>query len=192
MRYAEERGLPAVALCVSNTYGTGDFAPTPHGRQISVAAAGQMPFYIKGWDSEVVGVEDAAAAGTNPPRFGVPLWVMFVFGCANDAANLVRKRDSALTRTSVRLMHVMPRLDHGKAERELGWRPAPVHESIRRAAEFYREPPAKAEGRLGLFGSSGSGSTVQPGLVQSPCTRCSMTTTNRPTHDNLSKWPYTR
>lgn len=81
----------------------------------------------------------ADAAGTNPPRFGVPLWVMFVFGCANDAMNLVRKRDSALTRTSVRMMHVMPRLDHGKAERELGWRPAPVHDSIRRAAEFYRE-----------------------------------------------------
>jgi dihydroflavonol-4-reductase len=173
LRYAKERGLPAVALCVSNTYGSGDFAPTPHGRQISVAAAGKMPFYIKGWDSEVVGVEDAAAAlllaaengrngeryiisdrmmtaqelyetaadaaGTNPPRFGVPLWVMFVFGCANDAANLVRKRDSALTRTSVRLMHLMPALDHGKAERELGWRPAAVHESIRRAAEFYRE-----------------------------------------------------
>ena len=30
-------------------------------------------------------------------------------------------------------------LDHGKAERGLGWRPAPVHDSIRRAAEFYRE-----------------------------------------------------
>jgi dihydroflavonol-4-reductase len=173
LRYAKERGLPAVALCVSNTYGTGDFAPTPHGKQISVAAAGKMPFYIKGWDSEGFAVQDAAAAlllaaekgrngeryiisdqmmtaqelyetaadaaGTNPPRFGVPLWVMFVFGCANDAANLVRKRDSALTRTSVRLMHIMPRLDHGKAERELGWRPAPVHQSIRRAAEFYRE-----------------------------------------------------
>jgi hypothetical protein len=80
---------------------------------------------------------------------------MFDFGCANDAMNLVRKRDSALTRTSVRLMHVMPRLDHGKAERELGWRPAPVHDSIRQAAEFYREtgerarPPGLCRRRVG-------------------------------------------
>ena len=62
VQYANDRGLPAVALCVSNTYGPGDFAPTPHGRQIALAAAGRMPFYIKGWDSEVVGVEDAATA----------------------------------------------------------------------------------------------------------------------------------
>ena len=30
-QYVRERGLPAVALCVSNTYGPGDFQPTPHG-----------------------------------------------------------------------------------------------------------------------------------------------------------------
>ena len=39
----------------------------------------------------------------------------------------------------MRLMHIMPTLDHGKAERELGWRPEPIHDSIRRAAHFYRD-----------------------------------------------------
>ncbi len=36
-------------------------------------------------------------------------------------------------------MHIWPTLDHGKAERELGWQPEPIHDSIRRAAQFYRE-----------------------------------------------------
>ena len=31
MDYVRDRGLPAVALCVSTTYGPGDWAPTPHG-----------------------------------------------------------------------------------------------------------------------------------------------------------------
>ena len=35
-------------------------------------------------------------------------------------------------------MHIWPTLDHGKAERELGWQPKPVHDSIRRAAQFFR------------------------------------------------------
>jgi dihydroflavonol-4-reductase len=28
-------------------------------------------------------------------------------------------------------------MDHGKAERELGWQPEPIHDAIRRAAAFY-------------------------------------------------------
>ena len=31
LRYAADRGLPAVAMCVANTYGPRDYAPTPHG-----------------------------------------------------------------------------------------------------------------------------------------------------------------
>jgi nucleoside-diphosphate-sugar epimerase len=49
------------------------------------------------------------------------------------------RRDSQLTSRSVRLMHIWPTLDHGKAERELGWQPTPIHDSIRRATQFYRE-----------------------------------------------------
>jgi len=172
MRYARERGLPAVALCVSNTYGPGDWQPTPHGKQVALAATGHLPFYVKGWTGEVVGIEDAAtalllaaekgrngeryiiserftsvrelydvaadAAGVNPPRFGVPLWAMYAVGYAGDVVRNTFRRDFQLTSRSVRLMHIWPTLDHGKAERELGWQPEPIHDSIRRAAEFYR------------------------------------------------------
>ena len=60
--YARDRGLPAVALCVSNTYGPGDWQPTPHGSLVAAAAFGKLPFYVAGTASEVVGVEDAARA----------------------------------------------------------------------------------------------------------------------------------
>ncbi|MGO4443277.1 NAD-dependent epimerase/dehydratase family protein [Mycobacterium sp. 2YAF39] len=57
-----ETGLPAVAMCVSNTYGPGDFLPTPHGGLLSAAVRGKMPFYIDGYEAEVVGIKDAAEA----------------------------------------------------------------------------------------------------------------------------------
>ena len=62
LSYARERGLPAVAMCVSNTYGPRDWQPTPHGAMIAAAALGRVPVYVDGVGSEVVGVEDAAEA----------------------------------------------------------------------------------------------------------------------------------
>ncbi|MDT5017405.1 MAG: hypothetical protein QOD39_3565 [Mycobacterium sp.] len=173
MRYAKEHDLPAVALCVSNTYGPRDWQPTPHGKQVALAASGKLPFYVKDWTGEVVGIEDAAkalllaaekgrngeryiisdrfmsvrelyetaadATGVNPPRLGVPLWAMYAMGYAGDVVRNVFRRDFQLTSRSVRLMHIWPTLDHSKAERELGWQPEPIHNSIRRAAQFYRK-----------------------------------------------------
>lgn len=57
-----DKGLPAVAMCVSNTYGPGDWLPTPHGGLLSAAVHGKMPFYIDGYEAEVIGIEDAARA----------------------------------------------------------------------------------------------------------------------------------
>lgn len=62
LQYAKERGLPAVALCISNTYGPRDWQPTPHGGLIAMIAAGKAPFYFTGIGQEVVGIEDAAEA----------------------------------------------------------------------------------------------------------------------------------
>jgi dihydroflavonol-4-reductase len=62
LRYATERGLPAVAMCVANTYGPGDWQPTPHGSFVAAAALGRLPFRFAGTGSESVGVEDAARA----------------------------------------------------------------------------------------------------------------------------------
>jgi dihydroflavonol-4-reductase len=50
--HVRERGLPAVALCGSNTYGPGGFQPTPHGSLLAAAAKGKMPVYVKGMSME--------------------------------------------------------------------------------------------------------------------------------------------
>lgn len=59
---ATQRGLPAVAMCVSNTYGPRDWQPTPHGEIVARTAAGRMRFYASDAAAEVVGIEDAARA----------------------------------------------------------------------------------------------------------------------------------
>ena len=62
MRYVAEHGLPAVAMCVSTTYGAGDWGRTPHGAFIAGAVFGKLPFLMKDIQLEVVGVDDAARA----------------------------------------------------------------------------------------------------------------------------------
>ena len=62
MDYARDHGLPAVAMCVSTTYGSGDWGRTPHGAIIAGAALGKMPFVLRGIELEAVGVDDAARA----------------------------------------------------------------------------------------------------------------------------------
>ncbi|OBI83748.1 NAD-dependent epimerase/dehydratase family protein [Mycobacterium sp. 1245805.9] len=62
MRYVAEAGLPAVAMCVSTTYGSGDWGGTPHGAFIAGAVFGKLPFLMNGIELEVVGVDDAARA----------------------------------------------------------------------------------------------------------------------------------
>ncbi|SOJ57196.1 dTDP-glucose 4,6-dehydratase [Mycobacterium simulans] len=170
MRYARDKGLPAVALCVSTTYGPRDWAPTPHGSLIARVATGRFPFYL-GFSSEVVGIEDAAramllaadrgrdghryiisdrymstreihaitarAVGRNPPRIPIPLLVLRAAARVNDLAARVLRRDLPFAYVGIRMAELMSPLDHSKAERELGWTPEPVEESIRKAARFF-------------------------------------------------------
>jgi nucleoside-diphosphate-sugar epimerase len=171
MEYARERDLPAVALCVSTTYGPGDWQPTPHGGMLARVAAGRFPFHMD-FASEVVGIEDAAEAmllaadngrvgeryivsdrymsmrdvhniaadeaGVKRPRIMLPAPVLSGAAHVNDAAATVLRRDLLpLSVGSIRAAQIMGRLDHSKAERELGWRPKPVELSIRRAARFF-------------------------------------------------------
>lgn len=171
LNYARERGLPAVAMCVSNTYGPRDWQPTPHGGMVKAAALGRMPGYVRGVAAEVVGIEDAAAAmllaadrgrvgeryiisesylpmrtlfetaadeaGVKPPRFGLPVPLLYAAGLAGTVAGALLRRDSPLTLTSARLLRHTSPLDHGKATRELGWQPRPTTEAVRRAATFF-------------------------------------------------------
>ena len=60
--YARDGRLPAVAMCVSTTYGTGDWGRTPHGAIIAGAAFGKLPFVLDRIELEAVGVDDAARA----------------------------------------------------------------------------------------------------------------------------------
>jgi dihydroflavonol-4-reductase len=62
LRYAREHRLPAVAMCVSTTYGAGDWGGTPHGAIIAGTAFGKLPFVMDGIELEAVGVDDAARA----------------------------------------------------------------------------------------------------------------------------------
>jgi dihydroflavonol-4-reductase len=59
---AAQKSLPAVAMCVSTTYGDGDWGRTPHGAFIAGAVFGKLPFSMNGIQLEVVGVDDAAKA----------------------------------------------------------------------------------------------------------------------------------
>lgn len=62
LRYTRERGLPAVVMCVANTYGPRDWQPTPQGGLLALVAAGKLPVHFDGMAYEVVGIEDAAEA----------------------------------------------------------------------------------------------------------------------------------
>jgi dihydroflavonol-4-reductase len=67
---AQSGRLPAVAMCVSNTYGPGDWQPTPHGAVVARAAQGRMRFYAANASAEVVGIEDAARALVLAAEYG--------------------------------------------------------------------------------------------------------------------------
>lgn len=168
--YAREKGLPAVAMCISNTYGPRDWGPTPHGSMIGQVARGRFPFYF-GFSTEVVGIEDAAramllaadhgrvgeryiisdrylstrelhsiaatAGGRRAPRIKLPLPLLFAAAHLNDLASRILRRDLPFAVVGLRMAELMSPLDHSKATRELGWKPEPVEESIRKAARFY-------------------------------------------------------
>jgi nucleoside-diphosphate-sugar epimerase len=170
LSYARDKGLPGVALCISTTYGPGDWAPTPHGSLIALVANGRFPFYF-GYSSEVVGIEDAATAmllaaergrngeryiisdrymsirelhriaatavGRRPPRIGIPMAALRAGARVNDVMARLLRRDLPFAYAGMRMAELMSPLDHGKAERELGWKPEPVEDSIRKAAVFF-------------------------------------------------------
>ncbi|RRR47459.1 NAD-dependent epimerase/dehydratase family protein [Mycolicibacter terrae] len=172
LAYHRDKGLPAVAMCVANTYGSGDWQPTPHGGLVAAAVRGKLPFYVSGAQAEVVGIDDAAralilagqhgrpgeryiiserfmsardiycaacaAVDVEPPRYGVPVTLMSALGHIGQFAARLRRRDTALTPLSMRLLHIMSPMSHDKAVRELGWAPRPTTEALAEAAVFFR------------------------------------------------------
>lgn len=171
-----QRGLPAIALNVSNPFGPPDYNPR-QGLFVKMAALGKMPFYVRGVGSEVVGLDDAAdalllaaergrigeryiisdrymsqrelmtiaaqAVGQKPPRFGIPMGLVYALGHVAGMVAKVLRKDWPFNAHAAKLMDLTSPADHGKATRELGWRPEPVEHSIARAAQFHVEHNSK-------------------------------------------------
>jgi dihydroflavonol-4-reductase len=62
LAYHRDRGLPAVVLCPSTTFGPDDHGPSAHGALVAAASRGKVPIYVRGQAMEVVDVADAARA----------------------------------------------------------------------------------------------------------------------------------
>ena len=62
---------------------------------------------------------------------------MYCLGAIGNVAAAITGKDLILTTHTIRMMHIMTAMDHSKAERELGWHPAPVEDAIASAAHFY-------------------------------------------------------
>ena len=71
------------------------------------------------------------------PSIGLPLPLLYAASSVNDFAARLLRRDLKFARVGLKMAELMSPLDHSKAERELGWRPEPVEESIRKAALFF-------------------------------------------------------
>lgn len=172
--------LPAVAMCVSTTYGAGDWGRTPHGAIIAGAAFGKLPFVLGGIELEAVGVDDAAramilaaergrvgerylisekmisnaevvriaadAAGVPAPTRTLPLPAAYALAAISTAKAKLTGSDERLTLNALRLMRAEAPVDHSKAERDLGWQPGPVEDSIRAAARWWVQMRAAKRG----------------------------------------------
>lgn len=84
----------------------------------------------------------ADEGGVPPPKIGLPHPALRVIGVVGGGVSRMLRKDSVVTPTSVRLMHIQSALDHGKATRELGWKPAPTEDSIRAGVRWYLEQRA--------------------------------------------------
>lgn len=62
-------GFPGIAMCVANTYGPGDFLPTPHGGALWEAAKGTLPVALE-CSSPTVDIRDAADAALRAEQYG--------------------------------------------------------------------------------------------------------------------------
>jgi dihydroflavonol-4-reductase len=67
----------------------------------------------------------------------IPLPVTYALAAVGTAKSTLFGKDERLNLNAVKLMRAEAPVDHGKATRELGWRPAPVEESIRQAAQWW-------------------------------------------------------
>ncbi len=158
-------GLPAVAMCVSTTYGAGDWGRTPHGAIIAGAAFGKLPFVLGGIELEAVGVDDAARAMILAAEHGRVGERYLISEKMISNAEVVRIAAEAAgvpapTRTiPLPVAYAMAALGTAKA-RLTRQRRAPDPE--RAAADARRGPGRPQQGRAGTGLAAGAGRGVDP------------------------------
>ncbi len=69
LAYCREKGLPGVALCVANTYGPEDYAPTPHNGNLWQVAKGATKAVMDS-SQPTVDIRDVAEAALLAEQFG--------------------------------------------------------------------------------------------------------------------------
>ena len=80
----------------------------------------------------------AEAVGARPPRMGIPLPLAYRFCALGDVAARVLRRELRLSTMDLRLLDLLPRMEHDKATRELGWCPESTLTAIEQAAHFFQ------------------------------------------------------
>jgi nucleoside-diphosphate-sugar epimerase len=69
--------------------------------------------------------------------------LLYMGARVNDLVARLLRRDLLFAVVGLRMAELMSPLDHGKAERELGWTPRPVEDAVRDAARFFVEQHGK-------------------------------------------------
>lgn len=81
----------------------------------------------------------AEAGGARKPWIPIPRRVLLALSSIAQLAGDLTGREIKFARRAFNMVDKMSPLDHSKAERELGWKPTPIEDSIRKAVVFYRE-----------------------------------------------------
>ena len=81
----------------------------------------------------------AEAVKVRPPWIGLPMKVVYAAAAASDLIGRLVGKEFEFSTVGIKMADVMSPLDHSKAERELGWTPQPVEQSIVEAAQFFRD-----------------------------------------------------
>jgi dihydroflavonol-4-reductase len=78
----------------------------------------------------------AKLAGVPAPAIDLPMWFMYAWIWPVEKLNRLLGRDTVLTVKSLKLSETMGDFDISKSEKELGWKPRPIEDSLREAVDY--------------------------------------------------------
>jgi dihydroflavonol-4-reductase len=83
----------------------------------------------------------AQHAGKPPPSRKIPLGLLYLMAAVADVVTFITRKDNRFSVASLRCSTLLPNVDSGKAQRELGWQPEPIERSIAEAVDYYFANP---------------------------------------------------